>query len=130
MADGLLDHLTALKAFLNASPAQTPDALSRHKAEVLKKIEALPHVSLHDATRVANVLQNFLQPENQAMLETLNAKVRVAEQEAAVQSRGYRSLQNWQTFPYFLFKKHWDMILDTDVPRPVCYEDVFFSGFL
>ncbi|MCV6602682.1 MAG: hypothetical protein OIF54_14175 [Cohaesibacter sp.] len=126
MADGLLDHLTALKAFLNASPAQTPDALSRHKAEVLKKIEALPHVSLHDATRIANVLQNFLQPENQAMLETLNAKVRVAEQEAAVHSRGYRSLQNWQTFPYFLFQKHWDMILDTDVPRPVCYEDVFF----
>ena len=64
------------------------------------------------------------------MLEALNSKVRVAEQDATQQHGrgGYRALQNWQTFPYFLFQRHWDMILDTDVPRRVRYEKTVFSA--
>ncbi len=117
-AESLLQHIVALKAFLNATPQHTEGELLKHKVDLKKKIDELPPITLLEATQVANQLQNFLPPENEGMLVALKNKVSTAAMEGeAVTKNQHKPLQNWVTFPNFLLAVHWEQILDDAIPR-------------
>ena len=116
-AETLLQHIVALKAFLNATPQHTEGELLKHKVDLKKKIDELPPITLLEATKVANQLQNFLPPENEGMLVALKNKVSTAVEGEAVTKNQHKPLQNWVTFPNFLLAVHWEQILDDAIPR-------------
>lgn len=115
-ANDVYDHIVALKSFLASLPNKGID-VARHKAEVLDKVKALPAISLHDATRIANQLHGlFEQPEDE-VFTWLQSKVSTGATTGAPVPGRNKPLQDWQSFPMFLFQSHWDHIMDDGVPR-------------
>ena len=103
----LLRHISALKDF--AVRVGRNPVLEDELAQMIQK---LPPQSLHDISRIANLIDDSFGEKKTMLLEILQSKVATT-----AASGKNRTLQTWKELAKYLHKAHWDMILDPSVPR-------------
>ena len=106
-AEHLVRHIVALKDF--AARVGRNGAL---EDELAQKLQKMPPQSLHDISRVANLIDDSFGEKKAMLLEILQGKV--ASTAAAGKNR---TLQTWKELAKYLHNSHWDMIMDQSVPR-------------
>ena len=106
-AEKLLRHVTALKDFavrVGRSPVL--------EDELAQKIQKLPPQSLHDISRIADLIDDSFGEKKTMLLDILHGKVATA-----AASGKNRTLQTCKELAKYLHKAQWDMILDPSAPR-------------
>ena len=103
----LLRHVTALKDFA-VRVGRNPVL----EDELAQKFQKLPPQSLHDISRIANLIDDSFGEKKSMLLDILHGKVATT-----AASGKNRTLQTWKELAKYLHKAQWDMILDASVPR-------------
>ena len=103
----LLRRVTALKDFA-VRVGRNPVL----EDELAQKFQKLPPQSLHDISRIANLIDDSFGEKKSMLLDILHGKVATT-----AASGKNRTLQTWKELAKYLHKAQWDMILDASVPR-------------